>query len=84
MAEYEIKVLGAGCEDCHNMFNYVEKEVAERGIDADVIYNTNILEITEAYEYLRLPAILVDDIAVVKGKMLNEEEVHALFDQMDL
>lgn len=84
MAEYEIKVLGAGCESCHNMYEWTKKEVAERGIDADVIYNTNILEITDTYEYLRLPAILIDEIAVVKGKMLTEEEVHDLFEQMDL
>ena len=84
MAEYEIKVLGAGCECCHNMHEWVKKEVAERGIDADVEYNTNIIEIHDNYEYLRLPAILVDEIAVSKGKMMTEEEVHNLFEQMDL
>lgn len=84
MAEYNIKVLGAGCESCHNMHQWVKKEVAERSIDADVEYNTNILEINDTYEYLRLPAILVDDIAVIKGKIMTEEEVHNLFEQMDL
>ena len=84
MAEYEIKVLGSGCEGCHNMFEWAKKEVETRGIDADVIYNTNVLEIMDEYEYMRLPAILVDEIAVVKGKMLSEEDVHNLFEQMDL
>ena len=84
MAEYEIKVLGSGCEDCHNMYEWVKKEVADRSIDAEVEYKTNVLEIMDEYEYMRLPAILIDEIAVVKGKILKEEDIHQLFDQMDL
>lgn len=78
-----IKVLGAGCETCHNMHVYAQKEVEERGLDAEVKYISDLSEML-IYGYMSLPAIVIDEEVKVKGKMMSEEEVHEFFEGLEL
>ena len=81
--EHIIKVLGAGCESCHSMYDAVLKEVEVRGIDAEVKYITNLADMA-IYGYIGLPAIVIDEQVKSKAKIMSEEEVHQFFEEQDL
>lgn len=73
----EIKVLGTGCPSCKALFNTVQEAVAQLGIEATVVKEEDLMNIM-AYNVMSLPAIVVDEVVVSKGRKLNVEEVKAL------
>ena len=73
----EIKVLGTGCPSCRALFNTVQEAVAQLGIEATVVKEEDLMNIM-AYNVMSLPAIVVDEVVVSKGRKLNVEEVKAL------
>lgn len=70
----EIKVLGSGCSRCHNTLEIVEKVVAEHGVQANVEYVTDMIRIME-YNVMSMPAVVVDGVVKLKGKVPSEAEV---------
>ena len=73
----EIKVLGTGCASCKALFATVQEAVAQLGIEATVIKEEDLMKIM-AYNVMSLPALVVNEQVVSKGKKLNVEEVKAL------
>ena len=73
----EIKVLVTGCPSCKALFNTVQEAVAQLGIEATVVKEEDLMNIM-AYNVMSLPAIVVDEVVVSKGRKLNVEEVKAL------
>lgn len=73
----EIKVLGTGCPSCKALFNTVQEAVAQLGIEATVVKEEDLMNIM-AYNVMSLPAIVVDEVVVSKGRKLNVEEIKAL------
>ena len=73
----EIKVLGTGCASCKALFATVEQAVAELGIEATVIKEEDLMKIME-YNVMSLPALVVDEKVVSKGRKLSVEEVKEL------
>ena len=75
-----IKILGTGCPSCVSTEKIVTVAVEESNIDAEIIKVTDIQEIM-AYDILRTPAVVIDDVVVIKGKVPTKEEVKLfLFD----
>ena len=70
----EIKVLGSGCSRCHKTLEVVEKVVKESGTDAQVEYVTDMMRIME-YSVMSMPAVVVDGVVKLKGKVPSEAEV---------
>lgn len=70
----EIKVLGSGCSRCHKALEVVEKVVKENGADAQVEYITDIMKMME-YNIMVTPAVVVDGVVKLKGKVPSEAEV---------
>lgn len=68
----KIKVLGTGCAGCKALFATVEKVVADLGIDALVVKEEDIMRIME-YNVMTLPALVVDEKVVAKGKLTYEQ-----------
>lgn len=74
----EIKVLGTGCSSCKALYTTVQEAVAQLGIEATIVKEEDLTKIIE-YNVMTLPAIVVDDKVVSKGKVLNIEQVKELF-----
>lgn len=68
----EIKVLGTGCAGCKALFATIEKVVADLGINASLVKEEDIMKIME-YNVMTLPAIVIDEKVVAKGKLSYEQ-----------
>ena len=44
-----IKVLGGGCRNCENLLAAVKEAVAEKGIEAEIEYITDMAKIMETF-----------------------------------
>ena len=73
----EIKVLGPGCARCRSTYNVVEKVVAENHIDAKLTKVDDIDEMM-SYNIMASPAIVVDGVVKMKGRVPTESEVKEL------
>lgn len=69
----EIKVLGTGCSNCKALYATVEKVIKELGIDASLIKEENMEKIL-SYNVMSLPALVIDEKVVAKGR-ISEKEV---------
>ena len=72
----EIKVLGTGGSSCKALYVTVEKVVKELGIDASLVKEEDLEKILQ-YNVMSLPALVIDEKVVAKGKM-SEKEVKAI------
>jgi small redox-active disulfide protein 2 len=70
----EIKILGTGCPRCKRTTEVVEEAVKTAGIDANIEKVEDITEIIK-YQVMSTPAIVIDGIVVLKGRVPNKEEV---------
>jgi small redox-active disulfide protein 2 len=68
----EIKVLGTGCNNCKALYSNVQQAVTDLGIDANLIKEEDITEIIK-YNIMTLPALVVDEKVVAKGKISVNE-----------
>ena len=76
----EIKVLGPGCPNCHQMEELAKKAVKELGIDAQVEKVTDIKEIMQYT--MSTPALVIDGKLKHSGKPLPSlEKVKELMQQ---
>ena len=69
-----IKVLGGGCCKCENLLEAVKEAVAEKGINAEIEYITDMAKIME-YGIISTPALMVDNKVVSMGRVLKAKEV---------
>ena len=73
----EIKVLGPGCQRCHELDKRTREVVKELGIDANVEYVQDINKVIE-YSILFTPGLVINDKLVSSGKVLNKKEIEKL------
>ena len=69
-----IKVLGGGCCKCESLLEAVKEAVAEKGIEAEIEYITDMAKIME-YGIMSTPALMVDGEVVSMGQALKAKEV---------
>ena len=69
-----IKVLGGGCRKCENLLEAVKEAVAEKGIEAQIEYITDMPRIME-YGIMSTPALMVDNKVVSMGRALKAKDV---------
>ena len=69
-----IKVLGGGCCKCENLLEAVKEAVAEKGIEAEIEYITDMSKIME-YGIMSTPALMIDNKVVSMGRVLKAKEV---------
>ena len=72
-----IKVLGTGCPKCQSMTAVVKNVVSENNIDATIEKVEDIMEIMK-FNVMTTPALVVDDVITIKGRIPSKEEVLAL------
>lgn len=69
-----IKVLGAGCKSCHELYENAKKAVAEMGLSVEVEYITDMQKIMES-GVMSMPALVVNEKVVSMGKVLKTADV---------
>ena len=70
----EIKVLGPGCSKCKTTYQVVEKIIKENNLDVKLTKVDDIMEMMN-YNIMTTPAIVVDEVVKIKGKVPTESEV---------
>lgn len=76
-----IKVLGAGCKNCHEQYENVKKAVSEMRLSVDLEYITDMQKVM-AYGVMSVPAIVVNEKVVSMGKVLKASDVIKLLNQV--
>jgi len=69
-----IKVMGGGCKSCEKLHEYAKTAVEELGIDAEVLYITDMEEIMKA-GIMSTPALIVDDVVKATGRVPKTKEI---------
>lgn len=73
----KIEVLGMGCKKCSDLMEAVKVAAAEVGVDAEFVKVEDIKKIM-AYGVMTTPALVVDGVVKVSGKIPSKEEIKAL------
>ena len=73
-----IKVLGGGCCKCENLLGAVKEAVAEKGVDAEIEYITDMQKILE-FGIMSTPALMINNKVVSMGRVLKAKDVVKLF-----
>ena len=72
-----IKVLGGGCCKCEALLGAVKEAVAEKGIEAEIEYITDMSRIME-YGIMSTPALMVNNKVVSMGRVLKAKDIAKL------
>lgn len=73
----QIKILGTGCKKCNELADKV-KEVADlQGIEYEIEKVTDIVQIV-SYGVMTTPALVVDGVVKISGKIPSAEEIKEL------
>lgn len=69
-----VKVLGAGCKNCHIQYENVKKALDAMSIPVEAEYITDMAKIAE-YGVMSMPVIVVNEKVVSQGRVLKPSEV---------
>ena len=72
-----IKILGTGCPKCQSMTSVVRDVVSENNIEATIEKVEDIMEIVK-FNVMTTPALVIDDIITIKGRVPSKDEVMTL------
>jgi len=73
----EIKILGSGCPNCKRLERLAREAVAELGIRATFTEVRDFGKII-AYDITSTPALVVDEVIKVSGRVPRKDEIKAL------
>lgn len=72
-----IKILGTGCAKCKQTEAVIRETLSEMGIEADIEKVEDIQKIME-YDIMSTPAVVLDGMVKMTGKVPSKEEVRAM------
>lgn len=76
-----IKVLGAGCKSCHEMYENTKKAVEAMGIDVKIEYVTD-MEKVMTYGIMSMPGLVVNEKVVSMDKVLKPADIEKLLHKL--
>lgn len=76
-----IKVLGAGCKSCHELYENAKQAVNDMGLSVEVEYITDMQKVME-YGVMSMPALVVNEKVAAMGKVLKAADVVALLHKL--
>ena len=76
-----IKVLGAGCKSCHEMYENTKEAVKNAGLSVEVEYITD-MEKVMGYGVMSMPGLVVNETVVSMGKVLKAADVEKLLHKL--
>lgn len=72
-----IKILGPGCANCHNLEKQTRKALDQLGIDAQIENITDYGDIM-GYGVMKTPGLVIDEEVVVYGRVPKADEIAQL------
>ncbi len=76
----QIKVLGTGCRKCKALLAATEEAVKSTGVQADIEYITDMMQIAET-GLLSTPGLMINNTIVSSGKVLEVQAVAELIEK---
>jgi small redox-active disulfide protein 2 len=73
----EIKILGGGCPNCKRLEKLAREAAVELGIEATFTKVQDLDQIM-AYDITSTPALVVDEVVVVSGRVPRKDEIVVL------
>jgi small redox-active disulfide protein 2 len=73
----KIEILGMGCSNCNKLYQNALEAVKQSGKEAEVVKVEDIQKIT-GYGVMSTPALVIDGVVKVKGKVPKVEEIKEL------
>ena len=73
----EIKILGSGCPNCKRLEKLAHAAAAELGIEA-TFTKVQAFDQIMAYDITSTPAMVVDEVVKVSGRVPRKSEIVAL------
>lgn len=70
----QVKILGTGCAKCKKVEAVVKDIIAKHKLDATVEKVEDLTEIM-SYNVMSTPAVVVDEIVKIYGRVPNEKEI---------
>lgn len=68
-----VKVLGAGCKSCHQMYENTKQAVSDLGLGVEVEYITDMEKVMQ-YGAMSMPVLVINEKVVSAGKVLKPQE----------
>ena len=78
-----IKVLGAGCKSCHELYENTKEAVKNAGLSVEVEYITD-LEKVMGYGIMSMPGLVVNEKVVSMGKVLKAADAEKLLHKLGI
>jgi small redox-active disulfide protein 2 len=75
----EIKVLGGGCKSCEKVLKFAKEAVSELGLDAQVLYITDMDQIMQA-GVMSTPALIIDGVIKSTGRVPKTKEIKKMIE----
>lgn len=75
----QIKVLGTGCRKCKALLAATEEAVKSTGVQAEIEYVTDMMQIAET-GLLSTPGLIIDNQIVSSGKVLEPQAIVELIE----
>jgi small redox-active disulfide protein 2 len=72
-----IKILGSGCANCHNLERVTREAVADLGLEATFEKVTDYADIA-SYGIMRTPGLVVDEAVLLSGRVPTAGQVKEL------
>ena len=76
----KIKVLGTGCRKCKALLAATEEAVKSSGVQAEIEYVTDMMQIAEA-GLLSTPGLMINSKIVSSGKVLEAQAIAKLIEK---
>ena len=76
----QIKVLGTGCRKCKALLAATEEAVKSMGVQAEIEYVTDMMQIAET-GLLSTPGLIIDNQIVSSGKVLEPQAIMELIEK---
>ena len=73
----KIEILGPGCPKCKKLYQVTEEAVKSLGLECELEKVTDIQQIT-AFGVMMTPALVVDGLVKVTGKVPSVDELKAI------
>ena len=69
-----IKIIGAGCEDCNKLYANAWSALVRSGKDAELERVEDLIEMVKL-GVMTTPAVMIDGKLVISGRVAGEDEI---------
>lgn len=79
----EIKVIGADCDKCGQLYKNTQEAVARLGIEADIQKVDDLMEIVKL-GVMTAPSLIVDGKLLVSGRVAPTKSIEKLLSSLQI